>query len=76
MSKLPRISGNKAIQTLQDLGFYIVRQKGSHVVMKKSSESGDVGCSVPLHDDLAIGTLAGILKLAKVTNEEFLKALK
>jgi predicted RNA binding protein YcfA (HicA-like mRNA interferase family) len=76
MPKLPRISGFDAIRILEKLGFIRVRQKGSHVVMKKTTPSGAVGCSVPLHSDLAVGTLAGILKLAKVTNDEFIDAMK
>ena len=75
MPKLPRISGNDAIKILISLGFYVARQKGSHVVLRKSNPEGDVGCSVPLHKELAVGTLAGIIKQAKLTNEEFIEAL-
>ena len=74
MPKLPRISGNEAIKTLLRLGYKIARQNGSHVVLRKSVIGGDVGCSVPLHDNLAVGTLAGIIKQAKLTNEEFITA--
>ena len=76
MPKLPRISGKEVIKILQSLGFFIARQKGSHVVLRKSNPDGDTGCSVPLHDELAVGTLAGLLKQAKVTNDEFIKAWK
>ncbi|WP_242045177.1 type II toxin-antitoxin system HicA family toxin [Anabaena catenula] len=34
MPKLPRISSKEAIRALERLGFYQVRQTGSHVVMK------------------------------------------
>lgn len=74
MPKLPRTSGMEVIKTLEKLGFIFVRQKGSHVILRKTSESGDYGCSVPLHDDLAVSTLSGIIKQAKLTNEEFIKA--
>lgn len=74
MPKLPRTSGMEVIKTLQKLGFFFARQKGSHVVLRKISQEGDYGCSVPLHDSLAVGTLAGIIKQAKLTNEEFIKA--
>jgi predicted RNA binding protein YcfA (HicA-like mRNA interferase family) len=36
---------------------------------------GEMGCVVPLHKELAIGTLAGILKQAKVSAQEFVDAL-
>ena len=74
MPKLPRISGFEVIKTLQKLDFQIARQRGSHIVLRKSDENGDRGCSVPLHDNLAVGTLAGIIKQAKLTNEEFIRA--
>jgi predicted RNA binding protein YcfA (HicA-like mRNA interferase family) len=52
-----------------------VRQRGSHVIMKKTTPEGAVGCSVPLHRELAIGTLRGILRQAKVSPDEFMRNL-
>lgn len=76
MPRLPRISGQEAIRALERLGFVQVRQRGSHVVLKKSiSEGSTVGCTVPLSQQLAIGTLAGILRQAQVTPEEFIANL-
>ena len=73
MARLPRLSGSEAIRALERLGFTIVRQRGSHVILRKEMVVGAVGCAVPLHRELAIGTLRGILKQAGVTLEEFLK---
>jgi predicted RNA binding protein YcfA (HicA-like mRNA interferase family) len=73
--KLRRVSGQEAIRALEKLGFVRVRQRGSHVVLKKQTSEGEVGCVVPLHRELAIGTLRGILKQAKVTPEEFMESL-
>jgi len=50
-----------------------VRQRGSHVILKKQTSEGEIGCVVPLHRELAIGTLRGILKQAKLSVEEFMK---
>ncbi|MGH9508988.1 MAG: type II toxin-antitoxin system HicA family toxin [Terriglobales bacterium] len=75
MPKLPRISGAEAIRALGRLGFQEARQRGSHVVLRKQRPEGDIGCVVPLHRELAPGTLRGILKQAKVSLEEFLKQL-
>ncbi len=61
------VSGRAAVRALQKLGFVQVRQRGSHVVLRK----GDRGCVVPMHDELAAGTLRGILRQAGVTLEEF-----
>jgi predicted RNA binding protein YcfA (HicA-like mRNA interferase family) len=36
---------------------------------------GSAGCVVPLHRELKIGTLSGVLKQAGVTTDEFTEAL-
>jgi len=71
MPKLPRVSGAEAIKALERLGFTQARQKGSHVVLRR----GSVGCVVPLHSELKVGTLASVLRQAQVTSEEFSSAL-
>jgi len=71
MPSLTRVSGEETIRKLEKLGFKKVRQRGSHVVLKKQTADGDIGCVVPLHKELAIGTLHGILKQAKVSIKEF-----
>ena len=68
MPKLPRVSGAEAIRALQRLGFEQVRQRGSHVVMRR----GATGCVVPMHAELKVGTLAGVLRQAEVTFEDFI----
>lgn len=75
MPKLPRISGEEAIRALERLGFTRIRQRGSHVVLKKATPNGDLGCVVPLHDELATGTLRGILKQAGVSIDDFITHL-
>jgi len=76
MPNLPHLSGKEIIRTLERLGFVQVRQRGSHVVMKKSTSEGSIGCVVPLHNEVAIGTLNSILKQAKVSPDEFIKFVK
>jgi predicted RNA binding protein YcfA (HicA-like mRNA interferase family) len=71
MPKLPRISGSDAMRALQRLGFQIARQKGSHIVLRRGSS----GCVVPNHRELKVGTLAGALRQAGVSVEEFISAL-
>ena len=71
MPKLPRISGAEAIRALQRLGFEKLRQSGSHVVMRRATK----GCVVPLHADLKVGTLAGLLRQADISIEAFLDNL-
>ncbi len=70
MPKLPRISGDEAIKVFQSLGFNIVRQKGSHVVLRRNN----FGCVIPLHKMLAIGTLRSAIRQAGITLEEFISS--
>jgi predicted RNA binding protein YcfA (HicA-like mRNA interferase family) len=72
MPKLPRVSGAQAIRALERLGFLKVRQSGSHVVMRRA----DKGCVVPMHDELKVGTLAGVLRQADVAAAAFVEALR
>ena len=72
MPKLPRISGQQAAGGLERLGFLRARQRGSHLVMRR----GERGCVIPLHKELAIGTLRSVLRQAGVSPEEFVEALK
>ena len=76
MPNLPHLSGRKVIRVLERLGFVQVCQRGSHVVMKRSTTEGSVGCVVPLHDEVALGTLHSILKQARVTADDFIKVMK
>ncbi|MEK0193647.1 type II toxin-antitoxin system HicA family toxin, partial [Microcoleus anatoxicus] len=74
-SQLPRISGRQAIGSLERLGFRKDRQNGSHVVLERVREQID-SCTVPFHDELDSGTLAGNLRQANVTLEDFLDNLR
>lgn len=74
MVELKCVSGKTVIPTLERLGFVQVRQRGSHVVLKRMPEA-EIGCVVPLHRELAVGTLRGILKQAGVSPQDFLDNL-
>ena len=67
---------NEILQhSLERLGFVRTRTRGSHVVLKKQTQQGEKGCVVPLHRELAIGTLHGIIKQAGISVEEFINNL-
>ena len=72
MAKLPVISGHELIRALQRDGFQIVRRRGSHVSLMK----GQYRTVVPLHDELARGTLLGILKQCGLSKEQILDLLR
>ena len=81
MPKLPRLPASAVIGALQRLGFQVVRQKGSHVVLRRTSSTPECGeasvtCVVPLHRrDLAVGTLGSVLRQAGIDVETFLGLL-
>ena len=69
MPKLPVLSGKEIIKALERADFKIIRQKGSHILLKK----GDLTPVVPAHREVKKGTLLSILRQAKLTREEFEK---
>jgi predicted RNA binding protein YcfA (HicA-like mRNA interferase family) len=73
--KLPRVSAEETIRALEHLGFVQIRQRGSHVILQKKTAAGTIGCVVPLHHELAVGTLRNILRQAGVSPEEFIENL-
>ena len=68
MPKLPRTSGAAIVKALERLGFVKIRQSGSHVMMRR----GPKGCVVPMHSEVKVGTLAGILRQAEVSQDDFI----
>ncbi len=76
MPKLREVSGKSAVKILcNKFGFQISGHSGSHVRLSKMTPEGKIGTVVPMHGELKIGTLRGILKLAKVDPDEFNKYL-
>ncbi|MFW6194863.1 MAG: type II toxin-antitoxin system HicA family toxin [Halobacteriota archaeon] len=73
MSKLPVVSGEKAIKAFTKAGWRFDRQTGSHVILRK--EGSPVTLSVPLHKEIKKGLLRSLIKDAGMTVEEFLKYL-
>lgn len=76
MPSLRQVSGGEAVRALERLGFSQVRTRGSHVIMRRETPDGPVGCVVPLHRVVAVGTLRSVLRQAQVTPDAFLSALR
>ncbi len=72
MPRLPLVSGAETVRALERIGFVVLRQRGSHVILRR----GSMGCVVPNHREIKLGTLGGILKQAGVSADEFLEALR
>jgi len=73
MSKLPIISGQDCVKALGKAGFYLKRQHGSHLILRRDEPFCQV--VVPNHKTLDRGTLRAIIKQAGLSVEEFLSLL-
>ena len=72
MSKLPILKPKEIVNALKRIGFIEVRQRGSHLQLKK----GNLLVTVPLHTkDLNQETLKSILRQAKISIDELIEFL-
>jgi len=76
MKKLPRLSGKEVIKALSKSGFIAVRQKGSHIILKKEFQEKTIAVVVPNHKEIDKGTLLEIIRQSKLTKEEFIALIK
>ena len=65
--RLPVVSGAATVGALRKAGFDQVSQRGSHVKLR----SGERTVIVPLHRELAPGTLRSVLRQAGLAVEDF-----
>jgi predicted RNA binding protein YcfA (HicA-like mRNA interferase family) len=73
MPKLPTLRPSQVVRALEDAGFVRVRQRGSHLRLKR----GNLAVTIPMHSrDLPTGVLRSILRQAQLTEEELLSLLK
>ena len=73
MSKLPIISGQKCIKVLIKAGFYILRQRGSHIILRRDEPFTEV--VVPNHQELDKGTLRAIIRQVGLSVDEFIELM-
>jgi predicted RNA binding protein YcfA (HicA-like mRNA interferase family) len=73
LPKLPVLSGQDIRRVLESHGFQLVRQRGSHMVMQKSTEDGTTTVPVPDHDELRTGTLRSIIRQSGLEVGDFRK---
>jgi predicted RNA binding protein YcfA (HicA-like mRNA interferase family) len=69
---LPVVSGQETVTALEKIGFAQVGQRGSHVKLR---DQGDRTVIVPIHGELARGTLSAIIRQSGVTVSEFIDFL-
>jgi len=72
MTRFPVLSGREVIKALSRIGYYVRDQKGSHVHLRHPERPP---LTIPMHQEVARGTLRAIIRDAGLTVEEFLDLL-
>lgn len=73
-AKYPILTPREIIKSLERMGFTRTSQKGSHVKYTKIGIPTKV-VIIPMHDEIARGTLKSILIQGGISLEEFLQNL-
>ncbi len=73
MSKLPNLSGRDCIKALLKIGYFVRRQEGSHIILRRTNPFRQV--VVPDHKELDRGTLRAIIRQAGISIDQFLELL-
>jgi len=67
----PVLSATQVVKSLERLGFIKITQKGSHLKLKKQNNDTKI-VIVPLHKEIAKGTLKSILEQAGISLDELI----
>lgn len=70
----PVVSGERLVKALGKDGWAVVRQRGSHVRLKKPGRKNAL--VVPLHKEIRKGTLGGILRDADLSADDLRHLLR
>lgn len=62
MGSLRILSAREVCQILEQHGFVLMRQRGSHIIMQQLTESTIITVVVPNYRELRIGTLQSIIR--------------
>ncbi|MDQ3333237.1 MAG: type II toxin-antitoxin system HicA family toxin [Planctomycetota bacterium] len=73
MPRVPVLSGREAVRAFEQLGWQVIRQAGSHVILVKENHPATL--SVPDHKEVAKGTLRSLIRSAGLTVDEFVAAI-
>jgi predicted RNA binding protein YcfA (HicA-like mRNA interferase family) len=69
MSNLPRISGQDCVKALAKTGFTVLRQHGSHMILRRQEPFAQI--VVPDHPELDRGTLRAIIRQTGMSVDQF-----
>ncbi len=73
MPPIPLLKPSFVVKAFENLGWEVVRQKGSHIIMTREGHIATL--SIPKHKEVARGTLRGLINRAGLSVEEFIEAL-
>ncbi len=71
MPPLPVLSARDVVRRFEELGWSVVRQRGSHIIRVKDGHRATL--SIPDRREIARGTLRSLVRAANVSVEEFLQ---
>jgi predicted RNA binding protein YcfA (HicA-like mRNA interferase family) len=73
MLALPSLSGERVVRAFQRAGWSKDRQHGSHAILIKPGNQASL--SVPLHREVAPGTLRSLIRVSGMTVAQFVELL-
>jgi predicted RNA binding protein YcfA (HicA-like mRNA interferase family) len=62
LGKLGIFSAREVCKILEQHGFFIARQRGSHIIMQKRTEESTITVPVPNYSEIRVGTLQSIIR--------------
>ncbi|MCY4128890.1 MAG: type II toxin-antitoxin system HicA family toxin [Gammaproteobacteria bacterium] len=71
MARLRVLSGREDCCILSAHGFFEIRRRGSHIVMRRQDDSRTFTIPAPNHRELRVGTLLSIIRQSGVPRSEF-----
>ncbi|OGL66853.1 hypothetical protein A3F52_05235 [Candidatus Uhrbacteria bacterium RIFCSPHIGHO2_12_FULL_47_11] len=75
MGRLPQISGRNAVKAFEKIGYYAVRQRGSHIRLWPTNASNKKSLTVPNHKIIGKGLLRKLIRDANISVDEFVALL-
>ena len=74
MNRMPRVTGVHVVRSLRKIGFELVRQRGSHAILKHSDGRSTV---VPIHggETIGVGLMSKIQRDVGIDREAFIDLL-
>jgi len=72
MPKLPILSAKELVKIFEKVGYFIVRQKGSHIRMRHENMDP---ITIPNHKIIGRGLLKKILRDSKISVDDLIKLM-